>query len=146
MTCGKAHCQNAPTDATRVDPAEVEGRPVCDHPGCNRRVVGDGAYCADGHAQGAAPSRPLNQVGEAHTEGMRRGGDGIPAYLEINGQRFPLCRPESGWDEKNARPRRGWGVQVAVEWNPSNRFMLTARTLRQLQRKVTQYPERLVQP
>lgn len=52
MTCGKKHCNNAPTEATKVDHAEVEGRPLCDHPGCNKRVVGTGERCADGHVQG----------------------------------------------------------------------------------------------
>lgn len=51
MTCGKKHCQNAPTEATKVDPAEVEGRPACNRPGCDKRLVGDGTRCADGHVQ-----------------------------------------------------------------------------------------------
>lgn len=55
MTCGKKHCDNAPTEATKVDPAEVEGRPMCNCPGCDKRVVGDGRYCADGHAQETMP-------------------------------------------------------------------------------------------
>lgn len=52
MTCGKRHCTNNPTEATRVEHTEVEGRPLCDHPGCDKRVVGDGKECADGHVQG----------------------------------------------------------------------------------------------
>lgn len=51
MTCGKKHCDNSPTEATKVDPAEVEGRPQCAHPGCDKRLVGDGTRCADGHSQ-----------------------------------------------------------------------------------------------
>lgn len=53
MTCGKKHC-DAPTEATKVDPAEVEGRPLCDHAGCDQRVIGDGSKCAAGHGQGLA--------------------------------------------------------------------------------------------
>lgn len=52
MTCGKKHSDNAPTEATKVDPAEVEGRPLCDRPGCDKRVVGEGRECAAGHVQG----------------------------------------------------------------------------------------------
>lgn len=63
MTCGKKHCQNAPTEATRVDHAEVEGRPLCDHPGCDQRVVGDGTRCVDGHVQGVvAAVRPPEEL------------------------------------------------------------------------------------
>lgn len=58
MTCGKKHCANAPSEATKVDPAEVEGRPLCDHPGCDKRVVGTGEQCADGHRQGQGVVTP----------------------------------------------------------------------------------------
>lgn len=56
MTCGKNHKDNCPTEATGVDHAEVEGRPLCDHAGCDKRVVGTGERCADGHVQGLNPA------------------------------------------------------------------------------------------
>lgn len=59
MTCGKKHCDNNPAEATRVDHTEVDGRPPCDHPGCNQRVVGDGTQCAAGHVQGRVAFAPL---------------------------------------------------------------------------------------
>lgn len=94
----------------------------------------------------AKPQQQQNQVGDIHPEGMRRGGDGVPAYMEVNGLRFLLDRPEAGWNKRQCRPVYGWGVQVAVEWNRSNRFMIQARTLSELRCKVERYPERLVQP
>lgn len=51
MTCGDKFNKNCPTGGTRVDPAEADGRPVCDHPGCGKKLRGDGT-CVDGHGQG----------------------------------------------------------------------------------------------
>lgn len=45
---------HAPGEETRVGPEEVDGRPICDHPGCGKRLRGDGT-CVDGHVQGAHP-------------------------------------------------------------------------------------------
>lgn len=61
MTCGKKHCDNNPTEATRVEHTEVEGRPLCDHPGCDKRVVGTGEQCADGHVQGGLVLQPYQE-------------------------------------------------------------------------------------
>lgn len=36
----------------RVEPEEVDGRPICDYPGCGKRLQG-GGRCVDGHRQGA---------------------------------------------------------------------------------------------
>lgn len=44
---------HAPGGETRVDPEEVDGRPICDHPGCGKKLLGTGE-CVDGHVQGAA--------------------------------------------------------------------------------------------
>lgn len=52
MTCGDKFNKNCPTGGTRVEPAEADGRPVCDHPGCGKKLRGDGT-CVDGHVQGA---------------------------------------------------------------------------------------------
>lgn len=70
MTCGKKHCDNAPTEVTKVDPAEVEGRSLCDHPWCGKRVVGDGTRCADGHVQGAARGGPTPEEDVALLTGV----------------------------------------------------------------------------
>lgn len=56
MTCGDRFNKNCPTGGTRVAPEEADGRPLCDHPGCGKRLQGDGT-CVDGHVQGVA-SRP----------------------------------------------------------------------------------------
>lgn len=44
---------HAPGEETRVEPAEVDGRPTCDHPGCGKRLLGS-MRCVDGHVQGQA--------------------------------------------------------------------------------------------
>lgn len=52
MTCGKKHCDNNPTEATRVEHTEVEGLLRCRLPRCNCRVIGN--ECTAGHIQQAA--------------------------------------------------------------------------------------------
>lgn len=49
MTCGKKHCANAPTEATKVDHAELDGRPRCIHAYCRAPLQGD--ECPHGHSQ-----------------------------------------------------------------------------------------------
>lgn len=51
MTCGKKHCNNSPTEATRVEHTELEGRPRCLNPRCQRRLRNDGS-CPRGCRQG----------------------------------------------------------------------------------------------
>lgn len=55
MTCGDKFNKNCPTEGSKVDPTEVDGRPRCDHPGCDKHLQGDGT-CVDGHVQGVAGS------------------------------------------------------------------------------------------
>lgn len=47
----------------KVGPEEVDGRSICDHPGCGKRLRGDGT-CVDGHVQGSAAAlRPPEELG-----------------------------------------------------------------------------------
>lgn len=53
MTCGDKFNKNCPTGGSKVDPTEVEGRRLCNHPGCGKPLLGSGE-CVDGHRQDAA--------------------------------------------------------------------------------------------
>lgn len=52
MTCADKFRQRMKDagETIRVAPEEVDGRPVCDHPGCGRKLRGDGT-CVAGHRQ-----------------------------------------------------------------------------------------------
>lgn len=93
--------------ATKVEPEEVDGRAVCNHPGCGKRLLGDG-HCVDGHAQGTEQTA-------AYPEAL----DGLlclSEQLEAQGQLYsdvPWLRQEqeSLWQE--ARSYREQASQAA---------------------------------
>lgn len=51
MNCSERFRKQRAGEVTRVDPAEVDGRAICVHPGCGQRLRGDGT-CVRGHDQG----------------------------------------------------------------------------------------------
>ena len=65
-------------------------------------------------------------------------------HIEINGIRFILHRPKIGWDEKNFRPRLGYAIQAANDFNMSGRFTIAAHGLKALARKIEKHPHKLV--
>lgn len=84
MTCGDKFNKNCPTGGSRVDPEEVDGRPLCDHPGCGKRLQGDGT-CVDGHRQRSADKRHI-WTEEALSPVMRTRGGGVRVYAkEVDG-------------------------------------------------------------
>lgn len=101
MTCGDRFNKNCPTGGTRVDPTEVDGRPLCDHEGCGKPLLGNGE-CVDGHVQGALdnyiasksgkPYKPLAPMverwqGRIVPNGWQRWGEtGAEAYLRAYGK------------------------------------------------------------
>ncbi len=66
--------------------------------------------------------------------------------VEVNETSFVLYRPEIGWDAKNFRPRLGFGIQAANDWNQSNRIKIESNTLKNLIRKIEKHEYRLVKP
>ena len=66
--------------------------------------------------------------------------------IEINGlnQWVGIFPAELSWDEKNCKPRMGYGVRVANDWNMSNVFWLKARTITQLISKIEKHQYKLV--
>lgn len=52
MNCSDKFRRIHAGEGTKVEPDEVDGRPICDHPGCGKRLQGDGR-CVEGHVQGA---------------------------------------------------------------------------------------------
>ena len=81
----------------------------------------------------------LNQVtGSAWDKKSKLG------HIEINGIRFILYRPKMGWDEKHFRPRLGYAIQAANDFNMSGRFTIVAHTLKVLIRKIEKHPHKLV--
>lgn len=73
MTCGKKHQDNCPTDGTKVDPTEVEGRPRCRNPLCRRRLQPDG-HCSRGCSQTEPPIITVLTAVEAWGEEAQEAG------------------------------------------------------------------------
>lgn len=65
-------------------------------------------------------------------------------YIEINNIRFALHQPEMGWNEKGCRPKLGYAIQAANDFNMSGRFIIAAYTLRGLTQKIERHPHKLV--
>lgn len=106
MTCGDKFNKNCPTGGTRVEPAEADGRPLCDHPGCGKKLRGDGT-CVDGHVQGqtgtaAAPAPHMTVAGKA----------GLTTRSWSLVRVYKGSRPEDALGQMQALPPEGVRCQV----------------------------------
>lgn len=86
MTCGDKFNRNCPTFGSRIDPAEVDGRPLCGYPNCGKRLRGDGT-CVDGHSQ-----HPADWQAEAERVGANlvRRARAFPNFAHADGRKVVL--------------------------------------------------------
>lgn len=109
MTCGDKFNQNCPTGGTRVEPAEVAGRPQCRNPLCRAVLRGDGT-CPQGCPQGA-PDETAPVAEAAPVAGKAGGRCPRCRGVLVDGQCVnPVCA--SRWREPQAGeapgPENGW--------------------------------------
>lgn len=98
MTCGDKFNKNCPSGGTRVEPEEADGRPLCDHPGCGKRVIGTGERCADGHVQGnrAIPSGnspATHSLPQDRATLLAQYAELVEQYMQRQGKRDLLFSP-----------------------------------------------------
>ena len=67
--------------------------------------------------------------------------------IEINNKPFQILHIDvDKWDEKNFRPHRHYAVRVANDFNVSNKFTISVKTLKGLVGKIKRHPYKLVKP
>lgn len=70
-----------------------------------------------------------------------------PMFIEINGHRFSLWRVCIGYTGRNLERRKMvWQVQVANDWNMTNRFFMQSAQIRGLVSKIEGHQYKLVRP
>lgn len=115
MTCSNKWQVNSSCvgEETHVDPTEVDGRPRCKNPNCQRPLQGDGT-CSRGCAQVVAPASVLALVEQWYDEFPAEEEESI---VQAGGQPFPhdvLTDPTIPPDLAMRRLRR-WYETLGVE-------------------------------
>ena len=82
----------------------------------------------------------MNTTGQSWWDRKSRQG-----AVEINGSWVSVLHVEIGYDEGTCRPKIGYGVRVANDWNMSNKFYLKATTIKKLIVKIKKHEYQLVQ-
>lgn len=113
-------------DPIKVEPEEVAGRPLCDHAGCNKPLLGTGK-CVDGHVQGVerriAAQREGLEALLCVTTSLRKRG--LPAQQWVDPQvaaaQRALHAADAGADVAVAAQRLLTIVGTLAVWEGINR-------------------------